>query len=484
MNFWRSCPALLYGVAVLLSFAAAYHFTPTLLLPLALLLFTAKSRLLPLSLVLGAAYFFAAHYYQAPPLPANGAFGKAEFRVEQISSNQTKFQDLWMYKGTLLSFSGVPYRSKCYIKLPAKEERPSANYIYSIDGTLKETLRGRYTLTVKKGTPWTPLEKTKNFAEWRYQAKNYLKSYIHAQIPNEKSAQFLAGIATGQFNDPYFSFEFGRFGLQHIMAISGFHFATIAFILNMLLCPFFSYRKAAAFVMLLLTAYFFLLGFSPSVLRAWLMILIGLSSQLLERPTNSLNSFGIALLATLLVDPLMIANLGFQFSFAITAGILLLYSPLNSFAKILLGSHTPAKLNMTDQHGYLVLCFLRQGAALTLTVHIVAIPIVLLFFEKFPLFSMVYNLFFPFLVTFSMLFLILGFLTAPLPFIPDLFHQMNDLFTEYLINLTYYLPLTLDYTIRTTHVSSDFVILYLTIIFFFGLWLLQRKQYNQNFMFV
>ncbi len=489
--FWRGCPALLYGLTVLLACSAAYHFTPVLLIPLLLLggsiIFQAK-RFLFNALLFAIVYYFASLCYQAPPLQPNGVFGEARVRVEQVAWNQSKFKSSWIYKGTLLSFhtKDTDYtfpRSACTIKLQS-DNRPSADQIYLVTGTLKETSRGRYSLTPKKGVPWTALARTRNFAEWRYHAKLLLKNYLLEKIENEQSAQFLAGIATGQFNDPYFSFEFSRFGLQHIMAISGFHFAIIAFILSLLFRAVFSVRATSSLVMIFLSLYFFLLGFSPSVLRAWLMILIGLSSQLLERPTNSLNAFGFALMAALLIDPWMIANLAFQLSFAITAGILLLYSPINTFCKSFFNSHTPSRLSILDQHGYLVFCFFRQGLALTLTVHLIGIPLVLLYFQKFPLFSMVYNLFFPFLVSFSMLFLILGFLTAPIPWLSALIHQVNNHFTEYLINLTYYMPLSTDVFIRTKSLSPDLVILYLTAIFFFGIWLSNRQKQNNNFIFV
>lgn len=487
-SLWRGSPALLYGLTALLACAAAYRFTPPLLFPLALLACFAR---LYCTLFFGAVYLFAAYCYHSPLLPPNGAFGEAKVRLEQVALNQTKFKNYWLYKGKLLSFQtgAGPFdftRSQCFIKVPVKpnENRPPADQICLIKGSLTETARGRYSLTPKKGAPWTTVQQIGSFAEWRYRAKLYLKNYLHQNIGNEQSAHFLAGIATGQFNDPYFAFEFGRFGLQHIMAISGFHFATIAFILSMLLRLLFSFRTTATLIILFLSVYFFLLGFSPSVLRAYLMILLGLGSQLLERPTNSLNAFGFALMATLLIDPWMIANLAFQLSFAITGGILLFYSPLNALCKSCFPAHRLAKLTLTDQHGWLVLCFLRQGFALTLTVHLVGLPLVLFYFQKFPLFSMIYNLFFPFLVSISMLFLILAFLTAPLPQVSSLIHQVNSLYTEYLINLTYYMPLSTDFFIRIKWITCDNLMIYLTALFFLGLWLTNRQKQSNNFIFV
>ena len=64
------------------------------------------------------------------------------------------------------------------------------------------------------------------------------------------------------------------------------------------------------------------------------------------------------------------------------------------------------EMHWLDQHAYCLLYYLRQGLALALAVNLVAMPITFFYFQKFPLMSLFYNLFFPFLVSFSMLLLL------------------------------------------------------------------------------
>lgn len=488
---FRTCPSLVYGLVLLLGFAAALQWTNALLLPIALLLFLLlyrqtwfNTRLL-ISLVL----FFLAYVSVKPPQkwPEGGRFGKAEIRLDQVSLVHSKFQESWIYQASLLSFETKEFPcAHCTVKLTTKQfpERPLANHIYSVTGLLRESGPGRYVLTVTKDSKWEPLRQAWGIAEWRYRLQQRIRHFIFERTQHRESAQFLAGIALGQFDDPYLSFEFSRLGLQHIMAISGFHFAIIALILSMLLRFIFPYRTTNALLFLFLSGYFLLLGLRPSVLRAWIMIGIGLSGQLLEKASNSLNAFGFALMAGLLIDPTYITNLGFQLSYAITGGILLLFSPINSLFKKWIQSRSPSNLTLIDQHGLFLLCLIRQALALTITVHLVGVPVLLFYFQKFPLISLVYNLFFPFLVTFSMLFLLLSILTIPLPWVSQMICDINSIYSEFLINLTLYNPLSTDFIIRTRPISSDFVICYLSCLFFVGLWLQNLKKQKEIFIFV
>lgn len=407
-------------------------------------------------------------------------------RLDHVALVHSKFQESWIYRGALRSFEDISLNNApCTVKLTTKQfpERPATDTVYAVTGLLREGgAPGRYNLTLSK--EWVPLEKTWGIAEWRFRLQERIKRFIFEKTASRESAQFLAGIALGQFDDPYLAFEFSRLGLQHIMAISGFHFAIIALILSLLLRCLFPYRTTNALLFLFLSGYFVLLGLRPSVLRAWIMIGIGLSGQLLEKQSSSLNAFGFALMAGLLIDPTYIGNLGFQLSYAITGGILLLYSPINALFKNLIQSRSPQHLSLIDQHGLFLLCLIRQALALTATVHLIAVPIVLFYFHKFPLFSAVYNLFFPFLVTFSMLFLLLSILTIPLPWVSQLLCAINNIYSEFLINLTLYNPLSTDFILRTSLITVDFLICYLSALFFLGILLQQRKKEKEFFIFI
>ncbi len=183
-------------------------------------------------------YLYCSTFYRIPSIPEEGLMGICHMQINSLSLSSTHFGKHWIYKGTLKSFTplekkegaynghGIPFR----LTLQAHPElqRPMANRDYIVKGLLKSSPNGPYSLLIKKEDPWSIINSSWSLAEWRYQAKKSMGSYIRNYIQAPLSASFLTGIATGDFDDRRMQFEFGRFGLQHIMAISGFHFAIVA----------------------------------------------------------------------------------------------------------------------------------------------------------------------------------------------------------------------------------------------------------------
>ncbi|MBI3650498.1 MAG: ComEC/Rec2 family competence protein [Acidobacteria bacterium] len=139
----------------------------------------------------------------------------------------------------------------------------------------------------------------------------------------------------------------------HTLVISGMHFSLLAFAL--LNFPFFKraprtaasakfslsvtprkredlfkrpklWRWAGAFVVL--WAYALMVGLAPPVLRATLMISLGLLAPLWFRQAVSLNTICLAAFLMLALKPALVADPGFQLSFAAVAAIVSLALPL------------------------------------------------------------------------------------------------------------------------------------------------------------
>ncbi|MBO7512712.1 MAG: DNA internalization-related competence protein ComEC/Rec2 [Fibrobacter sp.] len=125
--------------------------------------------------------------------------------------------------------------------------------------------------------------------------------------------------------------DFQRSGLVHVLAISGFHVVLLAGMLMVFLKATRLPHKAASIIaIILLAVYVPVTGGSPAVQRAVLMFAVPQVGLLFERPANTLNSLGVALLFILLPSPHELWNTGFQLSAAATAGILIgnAYNPL------------------------------------------------------------------------------------------------------------------------------------------------------------
>jgi len=93
-------------------------------------------------------------------------------------------------------------------------------------------------------------------------------------------------------------------------------------------------------------------------------------------------------------------------------------------------------------------------------------------FEQFPYFSIIYNLIFPFMISLSMLLLILG---LTLPFLP-IIHTINSHLTEFILNFAYNMPTTVDYKFQHPGLSFDGMVIYLTLLFCLGVLLKWQRD--------
>ena len=127
-----------------------------------------------------------------------------------------------------------------------------------------------------------------------------------------------------------------------------------------------------------------------------------------------------------------------------------------------------SELSLIERLAYLFCCFFRGALAITLAVHIASIPLCLYHFGTFPLLSLIYNIFFPWLTGITMV----GFMTASLcsfflPFLSNLLYSVNTSFTSFLIELSSHPPSLLQYNISVSGIPGSLVILYLTALLFF-----------------
>ncbi|QDZ40220.1 DUF4131 domain-containing protein [Euhalothece natronophila Z-M001] len=116
--------------------------------------------------------------------------------------------------------------------------------------------------------------------------------------------------------------QFLRAGLAHILAASGFH---VSLLLGVVLAVTQRFQKLTRFGVgiLILILYIGLTGLQPSILRASLMGVAVLLGILTERKVNSLRSLLVIATILLLINPLWVIDLGFQFSFLATLGLII-----------------------------------------------------------------------------------------------------------------------------------------------------------------
>jgi competence protein ComEC len=509
LQFWLSHPALLYGMAFMLGVFG--HLTDSfwLLIPclflwipfLFIILYDKQflKHLLLSIIVFLSAWIYATAHHPFPSIPLEGVKGVAWVKIKNISLQTNFFGKNWLYRCEIEQFmpegtsTSIVSSLPCLITLPAEDQikqtqrvRPLANQEYWVMGKLTETAKGSYRLRVSSKAQWDPIPGTWSWAEQRYGWKKRASEWIESQFSHPFSASFLAGLVTGEFDDQWMRQQFSRFGLQHLLAISGFHFAIIASFLSFVLSLFLPARMRVTCLLFCLAAYCFFLGAQASILRAWIMCSLTLVGILLEKQTTALNSLGFALLAILGYNPLLCQELGFQLSFGTTAAILLFYSPAQWLIDEILpkrGLSEVLKMNLWNQHAYCVLAFLRQGFALTVAVTLFALPMTLYYFQQFPWMSLLYNLFYPFLASGSMCLFLLGSLLTFIPFLAHFIHFVNDHYTFFLLQLAYQIPSELDAYFKIEPFHPAWLIVYLCLVSVGGIIWKEKSSQDQKEVF-
>lgn len=481
--FFDNHPAQLPSLFFLIALSLAAKPSLALCIPLLALLLPLihKPKKLMIFCILGVLAFFYGKY-NAEKFPKENSIlkGSAIFSLSEIKIQQSHFKKTTLAQGTIVSMQGEKkekaYNIPCSIPiLPSL--RPFQYETYKIQGTLekKDTF---YSFIPDLDTPWIGQKSRFCLPEWKFQIKSILKSAIQKAYPDTSISNFFIALTLGDLDDRLLRFSFNKLGLQHILAISGFHFSLLSLFIGCFLKLFFKEKTALLILLLTLTLYFLLLHNAPSIVRAYFAITFYLSGKLLGYRPNALNLLGITLLLELLIFPQSLINLGFQLSFLATASILLLFPLTFSWMEKLLPKRTISQalsLHPLEKTIYLICSLLRSTLAVNLAVYLPLIPTCLWLFTSFPLISLVYNLFVPFTIFISLFLLLLAFplgvLISPLG---SLIHQGNTLFTGKILQIITESPNCLDIKLTLPFLSEP--LLYFYLIFIFSCAILARNR--------
>lgn len=128
--------------------------------------------------------------------------------------------------------------------------------------------------------------------------------------------------------EPELKASYAAAGVSHILCVSGMHVGVIFMILNFLLRPLDLFRGArslkALLILLVIWLYAHITGLSPSVTRSSTMFTFVTIGQLIQRNTNVFHSLLASLWILLVINPLLLFELGFQLSYLAVGGIVLL----------------------------------------------------------------------------------------------------------------------------------------------------------------
>lgn len=169
---------------------------------------------------------------------------------------------------------------------------------------------------------------------------------------------------------------FSDAGLTHIMAVSG---ANVAFLIFPLV---FVFKKlhvrhiiANALIIAFLVIFVYITGFEPSVLRAVVMGIVLLLGRILMRDPDIYTSLAFSAILLLVISPYMLFNIGFQLSYAATISLVLLGKKIRSY------------INFKFIHPKVA-----EILSATLSAQLGVLPVILFYFNKLSLISIVSNL--------------------------------------------------------------------------------------------
>lgn len=215
---------------------------------------------------------------------------------------------------------------------------------------------------------------------------------IQALIPGDEGA-LLAALLSGEregFSDRFDS-ALTASGTRHITAVSGLHVTVLAGILMSFLGK--KYGLLASVPASVL--YAAIVGFSPSVVRAAVLLVFWAASFWLKLEKDSLTSFAAALLLLLLWNPFSCLSAGLLLSFAATLGLILLSAPLNEI-------FTKRIKDIRIKPVKKVLWYVAGTVTSTLAATLFTIPLNILFFDTIPLLSLLSNLLVLWVLSFTM----------------------------------------------------------------------------------
>jgi len=156
--------------------------------------------------------------------------------------------------------------------------------------------------------------------------REYITRYI-ISLTNKDTGAIVSALLLGErdYLPDQLRLDFRRIGISHILALSGMHLAILSLGINKVLSLFRVKKKIrVATVAVFVFLYMALTGFSVSVVRAGLMLIISSILYLLSRTKDSLTSLAVSVTIICLISPNAIFDVSLQLSALATFGIIIL----------------------------------------------------------------------------------------------------------------------------------------------------------------
>ena len=226
-----------------------------------------------------------------------------------------------------------------------------------------------------------------NESAMRYPAmiQRYFKDHLKEAVPGDV-LPFVQALFLGDTELLSYSqhTDFQRSGVSHVVSVSGLH---ISIIYGVICGLTFRKRYLTALIALPTLALFAaVVGFTPSVTRACVMAGLMILAQIFNREYDAPTALSVACLIMMIVNPIVVTNVGFQLSVSCVAGILLFQEPIYSWLEKTFGSPKGKSLIPRLKRS------IYRGVAVSLSATILTMPLTGLYFGSVSTVGLLTNL--------------------------------------------------------------------------------------------
>lgn len=266
----------------------------------------------------------------------------------------------------------------------------------------------------------------------------------------EKNRNDYGGVTVGMLtgNKDYISDELiGNIrsaGVAPVFAVSGMHLSVWVMGLYSLLEMFGIRKRLNSIVGIVFTLFFMgVTGFSPSVCRAGIMLLLILVGNLFRKKADSINSLGFAALVLGIINPLIVADIGFLLSFSSTLGIVTLNPWFRKrIAPILSGGFIRNSLKL-----------IAESVFVSVSATVASLGFIIVFIGYISVYSVLSNL----LITYaaSLCMLCGGFSALMYPFgrASNVFSFLTGILAKYIVKIV---DLIADWPLSTINTANEY----------------------------
>lgn len=250
------------------------------------------------------------------------------------------------------------------------------------------------------------------------QVSSMMKQKIDSSM-EETQAAIIKGIIFGDSSDIEKEIQenFRISSISHVLAVSGMHVSYLVIGIQLFLKSIIGKRKTRFITIVFLIFYMFITGFSPSVVRASMMSILLIGGEILYRKNDIWTSMAISLFLILIYNPFLIENIGLQFSYIGTMGIMILHKSVFSFLKNIKIKNKKWKYKFNRKTIFFI-SKIKEILAVTLSAQLAIFPIMIYHFNLFGVYFLISNLLVSVMIgpiiIFSTIFIVFSFIFNPI----------------------------------------------------------------------